>query len=139
MTCYWKVVILLKLFGIQLKAHRTFIIISLTNFSLPGIRKNDLFASSGRRSAFAFLHGHQVADISQHSFEVRHCCWCWKLNFCFLYYFLLLEELHVCVTNNNVQNSFVTKRTNELNLMLNIYVKNYFWHNGRYLTHVLRI
>lgn len=39
---------------------------------LPGIRQHDLFAGSGRRRALALLHGHQVADVGQHGFQVGH-------------------------------------------------------------------
>lgn len=43
-----------------------------TIFSLPWIRKNDLFACPCRWSPLAFLHGHEVAHVRQNCFEVRH-------------------------------------------------------------------
>ena len=39
---------------------------------IPGIWQDDFLAGSCSWSALAFLHGHQVADISQHCFEVSH-------------------------------------------------------------------
>lgn len=39
---------------------------------LPGIGQYDLLAGSGGRRALGLLHGHQVADIGQHSLQVRH-------------------------------------------------------------------
>lgn len=39
---------------------------------VPRIRQINLLAGTGGRRALALLHGHQVADIGQHSLEVRH-------------------------------------------------------------------
>lgn len=39
---------------------------------LPGFGKDDFLARPGRWSRFALLHRHQVADIGENRFEVRH-------------------------------------------------------------------
>lgn len=39
---------------------------------LPRLRQNDFLARPGRWSRFALLHRHQVTDISEHRFKVRH-------------------------------------------------------------------
>ena len=40
---------------------------------LPGIWEDDFLAGPGGRSGLALLHRHQVADVGQHCFQVRHC------------------------------------------------------------------
>lgn len=39
---------------------------------LPGFGQDDFLARSGRWSRFALLHRHQITDIGEHRFEVRH-------------------------------------------------------------------
>lgn len=39
---------------------------------VPGFGQDDLLARPGRGSRLALLHRHQVADIGEHRFEVRH-------------------------------------------------------------------
>lgn len=38
----------------------------------PGIGQGYFLARPCRRSGFTFLHSHQIADISEHSFQVGH-------------------------------------------------------------------
>ena len=39
---------------------------------LPGLRQDDFLTRPGRWSRFALLHRHQITDIGEHCFEVRH-------------------------------------------------------------------
>ena len=41
---------------------------------LPGVRQNDFLACSGSWRHLRLLHRHQIADVRQHSLQIRHCC-----------------------------------------------------------------
>ncbi len=47
---------------------------------IPGVGQDDFLAGSCSWSALALLHGHQVADISQHCFEVSHLQLCFYVD-----------------------------------------------------------
>lgn len=40
--------------------------------ALPGLRKDDLLTRSRRGGGLALLHRHQITDIGEHRFQVRH-------------------------------------------------------------------
>lgn len=40
--------------------------------ALPGFREDDFLTRPGRWSRFALLHRHQITDIGEYCFEVRH-------------------------------------------------------------------
>jgi len=39
---------------------------------VPRVRQDDFLARPGRRRGLGLLHRHQVADVGQHRFQIRH-------------------------------------------------------------------